>query len=49
MPSGPSVKYVTLEGGGGPRRSDSLWQRGGVKSLWRHTYKFFITHTKPEI
>ena len=25
---GQSIKYVTLEGGGGPRKCDSLWQRG---------------------
>ena len=28
--------------GGGPRKCDSLWQRGGgVKIMWRHAYKFF--------
>jgi len=31
---GPSIKYVTLEGGGGPRRCDGLWQGEGVKSMW---------------
>ena len=30
---GPSIKYVTLEGGGGPRRCDNLWQGEGVKSM----------------
>src|SRR6218665_200608 len=29
---GPSLKYVTLEGGKGPRSCDSLWQ-GRVKSI----------------
>ena len=28
-PKGPFIKYVTLEeGGGGPRRCDSLWEGG---------------------
>ena len=46
---GPSIKYVTLEGKGGPRRCDSLGQREGVKSMWRHAYNFFIIHIKHEI
>ena len=25
---------------GGPRKCDSLWQGEGVKSMWRHAYKF---------
>ena len=40
---GPSIKYVTLEGGGGPRKCDSL-TGGGVKHMWRHAYTFFY-HT----
>ena len=41
---GPSIKYVTLEGGGGPRRCDSLWQRR-VKLMWRHAYtNFYYTY-----
>jgi len=32
-----------LEEQGGPRRCDSLWQRG-FKSMWRHAYECFY-HT----
>ena len=38
---GPSIKYVTLQGGGGLRKCDSLWQGEGVKIVWRHTFNFF--------
>ena len=45
---GPSIKYVTLEG----RGSEKVWQfvsGEGVKSMWRHAYKFFIIYMKHEI
>ena len=29
---------------GGPRKCDSLWQREGVKSMWRHAYNI-LYHT----
>ena len=37
---GPSIKYVMLEGGGGPRRCDGLWHGGGgqehvTSCLWK--------------
>ena len=39
---GPSIKYVTLQGG---RGSGKVWQfvtgEGGVKIMWRHTFSFF--------
>ena len=39
---GPSIKYVTLDGGGGPRRCDSFWQRGGGPRACDITlFKFF--------
>ena len=42
---GPSIKYVTLQGGGGLRKCDSLWQgRWRVKIMWRHTVSFFTIH-----
>jgi len=41
---GPSIKYVTLEAGGGPRKCDRLWQREGLKSMWRHAYNFYHTY-----
>ena len=41
---GPSIKYVTLQGGGGLRKCDSLWQGRGVKITWRHTFNFFTIH-----
>ena len=46
---GPSIKYVTLEGVG--VREGVQFVTGGVevKSMWRHTYKFFIIHMKHEI
>ena len=38
---GPPIKYVTLEGGGGPRRCDSLWQRErGQEHVTSRLYKF---------
>ena len=41
MTKGPSIKYVTREGGGGPRRCDSLWQReGGKEHVTSRLYKF---------
>ena len=41
---GPSIKYVTLQGGGSLRKCDSLWQGEGVKIMWRHTFNFFTIH-----
>ena len=45
---GPSIKYVTLEGAGGPRRCDSLWQRA-QEHVTSQLIIFLITHIKPEI
>ena len=39
---GPSIYDVTLQGGGGQAKCDSLWQGGGVNVVWRHTIKKFI-------
>jgi len=36
----------------GGRESEQVWQfvtGVGVKSMWRHAYKFFIVHMKHEI
>ena len=38
---GPSIKYVTLQGGGGLRKCDSLWRGRGLKIMWLHTVSFF--------
>ena len=39
---GPFIKYVTLEGEGGPRRCDSLWQGEGCPRACDVTlFKFF--------
>ena len=41
---GPSIKYVTLEGGG-VREGVTVCDRGrGVKSMWRHAYTH-VYHT----
>jgi len=41
MLGGPSINYVTLERGGGPRRCDSLWQgEGGQERVTSRLYKF---------
>jgi len=41
MPLGAVHKVRHAREGGWPRRCESLWQEGGVKSMWRHAYKFF--------
>ena len=38
-PKGPSIKYVTLQGGGGLRKCDSLWQ-GGKDHVTSHVQFF---------
>ena len=46
MNKGASIKYVTLEGGGGPRSCDSLWQEGGGKEhVTSHLY-FFLSYIR---
>ena len=46
LPRGPSIKYVTLQGGLRPRVwvSVKVCNMGGVKIMWRHTVIFFIIH-----
>ena len=35
--------------GEGVREGVTVCDRGGVKSMWLHTYTFFIIHMKDEI
>ena len=46
---GPSIKYVTLEGEGGPRRCDSLWQGRGSRACEVTLIKIVIIYMKHEI
>jgi len=43
---GPSIKYVTLEGGGGPRRCDSLWQGERGKEHVTSHLEFFLSYIR---
>ena len=38
---GPSIKYVTLQGGRGLRKCDSLWQGEGGKDCVTSHFQFF--------
>ena len=39
---GPSIKYVTLQRGGGLRKCDSLWQRGWGSKIMKNSVTYFM-------